>query len=109
MSDIELVIKIPEEDFEHIKLVAEMQKEEAGLLIVPHSFTYIANGIPLPKGHGDLKDISKIEDAFWNNILIGKNMDSLDDGESKKMRRAMIRTMYLDVPTIIEADEEANE
>lgn len=60
MADVELVIKIPEEDFEHIKLVAEMQKEEAGLLIMPHSYTLIANGVPLPKGHGRLIDA----DAF---------------------------------------------
>ena len=106
---MEIVINIPEEDFKHIKLVAEMQKKEAGLLIMPNSYMFIANGCPLPKGHGDLKDIEKIEEAFWDNDLIDKNMDSVGDGESNKMRRAMIRTMLLDVPTIVDADEGVDE
>lgn len=98
MEQIELVVKIPKdvyEDYWHLGSY-ELRK-------------IISNGTPLPKGHGALKDVVKIEEAFWNDNLIAKNMDSVDNGESQKMRRAMIRTMHLDVPTIIEADKEGVE
>lgn len=47
MADIELIIRIPEEDYERIKNSDDM------------NFNVIKNGTPLPKGHGDLKDVSK--------------------------------------------------
>lgn len=96
---MQIVIDIPEEEYKRMK-----EKSMFGRVDVWKDA--IRNGTPLPKGHGDLKDIVKIEEAFWNNNLIDKNMDSIDNGESQKIRRAMIRTMYLDVPTIIEADKE---
>lgn len=65
---MEVVIKIPEEDFDHIKLVAEMQKKEAGLLLMPDSYTFIANGVPLPKGHGALKDADEVFAVMERNL-----------------------------------------
>ena len=64
MADIEIVIKIPEEDYEYIKNSNNM-------------YLYvIKNGTPLPKGHGRLIDVdevikiaNKTEDlhgAIWN-------------------------------------------
>jgi len=48
MADIELVIKIPEEEYEDI-----INSEDCGL----HRLTRtIAKGVVLPKGHGDLID-----------------------------------------------------
>lgn len=90
---MEIVIDIAQNEYD------ALEKLDAKYLL-----HIIKDGTPLPKGHGDLKDIDRIEEAFWNDGLINKNMDSLDNGESQKMRRAMIRTMHLDVPTIIEAD-----
>lgn len=92
---MEIVIKIPEEKYKAIQKCFE-SGFTLGLLDMA-----VLHGTPLPKGHGALKDVDKIEEAFWNNSLINKNMDSLDNGESNKMRRAMIRTMHLDVPTIV--------
>lgn len=48
MADIELIIRIPEEDYEYIKNSNDM------------NFNVIKNGIPLPKQHGDLIDRSKL-------------------------------------------------
>ena len=48
MADIKLVIKINEEDFERCKKRFRMRLDIMG--------DAIANGIPLPKGHGRLID-----------------------------------------------------
>ena len=66
MSDIELVIKIPEEEYEEI-----INSEDCGL----HRLTRaVANGTPLPKGHGrilDEKDIldTKNNDGGWYDLV----------------------------------------
>lgn len=101
---MEIVIKIPEDVKESIDKYKDIEWIDMSYLIYA-----IRNGTPLPKGHGALKDVDKIEEAFWDNDLIDTNMDSLDNGESNKMRRAMIRTMHLDVPTMVEADKETDE
>lgn len=49
MADIELVIKIPEEIYQHYKKVWQKRRGS-----IPESC--IAFGTPLPKGHGDLID-----------------------------------------------------
>lgn len=49
MADIELVIKIPEEDYEYLK-----SHNKDGL------YNVILNGTPLPKGHGRLIDADAI-------------------------------------------------
>ena len=49
MADIELVIKIPEEEYKNICL---MSKDGIGMAL----YDWIANGTPLPKGHGKLFD-----------------------------------------------------
>lgn len=46
MADIELVIKIPEEEYDLI-----VNDEACGLNVLTRA---IANGTPLPNGHGDL-------------------------------------------------------
>ena len=50
MTDIELVIKIPEDKFSLI-----INKLYCGIYD-PDLYKAIANGTPLPKGHGDLID-----------------------------------------------------
>jgi hypothetical protein len=49
MADIELVIKIPEEDWEFLK-------ESDGCRFSRIIIESVINGTPLPKGHGDLID-----------------------------------------------------
>ena len=66
MADIELVIKIPEEEYEEI-----INSEDCGL----HRLTRaVAKGTPLPKGHGrilDEKDIldTKNNDGGWYDLV----------------------------------------
>lgn len=48
MADLEIVIKIPEEDYEYLKL-----HNKDGL------YNAILNGTKLPKGHGDLIDVNR--------------------------------------------------
>ena len=52
----------------------------------------IANGIPLPKGHGDIVDIEKLIDMFW-------------DGNSMEITKYDLSV----IEPIIEADKEAEE
>ena len=81
MADIELVIKIPEEEYNIIK------NSKRPMTWAEH---LIANGVPLPKGHGDLKDMDDIYEALegWNDDT-GWIVDAID----------------CQSPTIIEADK----
>ncbi len=81
MADIELVIKIPEETYEYWK---------------NYSYEYviaeaIAKSIPLPKGHGDLIDRSKLlkepmDTANYpsNYVRIAKAVIEADKAESEE-------------------------
>lgn len=51
MSDIELVIKIPEEIYKASQIIDTKHEDTIQIPL-----EVIANGIPLPKGHGVLKD-----------------------------------------------------
>ena len=55
MADIELIIKIPKEDYKAIKNMSVM-----GDMTIPNVFDAVRNGTPLPKGHGDLIDKQKL-------------------------------------------------
>jgi len=59
MSDIELIIKISEEDLKSVAdtilTISEMYETTQGRV-----YRAIVNGIPLPKGHGDLIDKSDL-------------------------------------------------
>jgi hypothetical protein len=88
MADIEIVIKIPEKDYLTFSKLSEKEKI--------NELTYyekmIANGIPLPKGHGDLKDIDAInlyEEDFYEGADYERAIDAI-----------------VGAPTIIEADKE---
>jgi hypothetical protein len=70
MADIELVIKIPEEEYDIIK------NSKKPMIWAEH---LIANGTPLPKGHGRIADMDEAikciknvegEDAVWAISLI---------------------------------------
>jgi len=81
MADIELVIKIPEEDYEYLK-----SHNKDG------SYNAILNGTPLPKGHGDIVDIETLIDMFW-------------DGNSMEITKYDLSV----IEPIIEADKESEE
>ena len=87
MADIELVIKIDEERYSYVKEQVEKGIDNPLKVI-------IANGIPLPKGHGRLIDADVLEECkeLMTTIIGWKFAVRMDD----------IRN----IPTIIEADKE---
>lgn len=93
MSDIELVIKINEKQYEHIKNMGALWIKDKGLSIISKA---LLNGTPLPKGHGRLGDLSKIYDRL-NDAQIEGTVEYKGLGEAKQI--------ICDAPTIIEASE----
>lgn len=91
MADIELVIKIPE------GLKKDFESEQWTALSCMEMKNALENGIPLPKGHGNLKDVGKCDRKLFYQQCGGA--DSL----------ITVKTafdMLLSLPTIIEADKE---
>ena len=88
-----VVIDIPEEKFNIIK-----NKMYCGIYD-PDLYKAIANGIPLPKGHGDLKDVDNLKHAFviWSMAVQGNFTD------------ADIANIIYNSQTIIEADTESED
>lgn len=85
MADIELVIKIPEEDWEFIK-------EADGCRCSRAILDGVINGTTLPKGHGRLIDEERIS-------LSGIHFET-------ELDHAMMIGRLNSAPTIIEADKE---
>lgn len=76
---MQIVINIPDEEYEIIK------KSNAPMSWAEH---LIKNGVPLPKGHGAIKDVSQIE------------IPMCEDKTYEKWVQVAINS----APTIIEAD-----
>ena len=98
MADIELVIKIPEEEYEMI-----VNSEDCGL----HTLTRaIARGAILPKGHGRLIDADRfLKD---NEAYTGWILNSSDWGGENAYKDAL-EDLVNEAPTIIEADKAESE
>jgi hypothetical protein len=96
---MQLVIDIDEDTYKDIK----KGKVYSSIRDVPQeSVLAIANGTPLPKGHGRLKDIDKIE---WYGCTTAFDCPH-KDRECKDCDRAECsKTQVDDIPTIIEADK----
>lgn len=103
MTRIELVIKIPEE-----KLSIINNKMYCGIYD-PDLYKAIANGTPLPKGHGRLIDkdhmIARLEAA--SKFYGGENTDAFDERFSYGLKEAAIKVA--EEPTLIEADKAESE
>lgn len=98
MTDIELVIRISKDIYQDIienGLIYDEDNEEVT--------DVIKNGTPLPKGHGRLKDIDKIE---WYGCTTAFDCPH-KNRECKDCDRAECsKTQVDDIPIIIEADKE---
>ena len=90
---MQIVIDIPEEEYEEI-----INSEDCGLHILTRA---IAKGTPLPKGHGRLIDISKIEEdrIEKDNPIIYLTIDG-------NCTEAISLDYLNNLPTIIKADME---
>ena len=93
MADIELVIKIPVHLY---KLLKEFPSDSNEGSIENVLTIAVEHGTPLPKGHGDLKDVSKLHYV----TMLSQNLKT---GKHKHI--TVVRAKEInDAPTIIEAD-----
>ena len=90
MTDIELVIKIPNEVWNKAKEYGHL--DICGIELSER----VMNGKPLPKGHGDLKDVGQCDRRLFYQRCGGA--DSLITVKSAF-------DMLMSLPTIIEADK----
>lgn len=90
MADIELVIKIPEKEYKNICL---MSKDGIGMAL----YDWIANGTPLPKGHGRLIDADELYSDF---------IDGTEGYDCQTWSRVEIGDIIDNASTIIEADSD---
>ena len=103
MADVELVIKIPEEakrvfDCAESNEMKGSYYDHGGVI-----GEAIKNGVLLPKGHGRLKDIDKID---WYGCTTESDCPH-KNRECKDCNKAECSKTQVDaIPTIIEADKE---
>ena len=90
---MKLIIDIPN------SLYANLPKIQIGTVASKRLLDCVKNGIPLPKGHGDLKDVEKLKNAFvaWSMAVHGNFTD------------ADIASIIYNSQTIIEADKTESE
>jgi len=115
MADIELVIKIPRYVYNYIKQLGSIPTIDTQCLA-----NAIFDGIPLPKGHGDLKDELDLDlfapslgiDEYVNDLMARHNIDYVNGDDEDKIRTFTSDLIHScmnvikTAPTIIEADKE---
>ena len=92
MDEIEVVIKMPKNTYRQIQALARNNYFEHD--ICGNSMRRIANGIPLPKGHGRIGDLTKL----YNKI-------DKRNRENGKGKYTGILVLVDNAETIIEADK----
>lgn len=100
MAQVELLVKIPEEEYMLIK-----QKMQLDLGGVPsEAEKLIANGTPLPKGHGRLIEAEKLESRMYHEAFeTDSDLQKWDSG--CWIRYKMFEQNIQKAETIIDADE----
>lgn len=93
MADIELVIKIPEKIHKASQII-DVKHED----VIQIPLEVIANGTPLPKGHGKI-----IDATFALEAKITK--DNIGVSERTKGWNEACQAIYENASTIIEADK----
>lgn len=94
MANIELVIKIPEEEYKNYLKMRPSYPEDMFCYIKA-----IQNGTPLPKGHGRLSDIDELHSIF-ERLCDAYHIDNLSFMSDMDMNFDL-------APTTIEADTES--
>jgi len=110
MADIELVIKIPEEEYRWIKqsdssIFADVAEKECML----HA---IKNGTPLPKGHGNLIQREEAEAIFRNaRMALYKQSytEQIKDFQTRELMLLNAEQFVHLIEPIIEADNAESE
>ncbi len=100
MENIELVIKMPKETYNHImSMQFFVPGARHGKTTLEKILNAIRTGTPLPKGHGRLIDA----DALDITTVI------TDDYSGNEVLDVVLQEDINDAPTIIEADESEGE
>lgn len=101
MADIDLVIKIPENTYKRIQALSKDDYFEHD--ICGNSMRRIAEGTPLPVGHGDLTDKN-----YLLNILQCEEYENCTWRNCSECNRERCIKRYdvLNAPTIIKAESE---
>lgn len=103
---MQIVIDISEEEYEECKMQVEMIKQEGFLIESLNTALkiHVANGTPLPKGHGILIDASE-------KVTIQTYDDEYEVISEKTMTIEDFLTVYGDggYTTIIDAESESEE
>lgn len=104
---MQIVIDIPEEDY---KGICHLKNEQLQMLPeeVAETLIRIANGTPLPKGHGALKDEDEICKKIEDRVEFLRSNDPI----FMRLRKDIdilgcIPKIRTEVPTLIEADKES--
>lgn len=110
MSDIELVIKIPEEMYKKIQ-IRDWRKDDAKWF--SEEWKAIRDGTPLPKEHGVLKDADALFDKIRTEIEqsvypIVSRYNHIEKGMTLDEILHIINKYNNMEPTIIEADKESD-
>lgn len=102
---MEIVIKIDNERYKDIQRIAEVQLDRGRFQTAEQ---VIANGIPLPKGHGRIGDLDALENEMINGIKAGNLEEGYEEyANINNMNDCVQCVKYAD--TIIEADTESEE
>ena len=90
-----VVIDMPEELYEALSESSEIiiSGQRSGKTLMSVLVNAVANGTPLPKGHGRIGDF----DAFLKGFLFDKRADNLECGWIREL---------IEQTTIIQADKE---
>ncbi len=99
MADIELVIKIDEEQYEFIKQSMTMNEVKNYHALLYDICERIKSGTPLPKGHGRLIDADEV---------VAEATKTMKYPANHKYMECVIAHMKL-APTIIDAESEDKE
>ena len=104
MKEVELVIKIPEEIYKRIlpyrdfPLISNLTSDS---LKLTHA---VANGVKLPKGHGRLGDLDKLEKEIDGGVKAGLMIEGYENYSNiNDVDDCLECVKYADA--IIEADE----
>lgn len=106
---MKLIIDIPEDEVNECKMQVDMIKQEGFLIESLNTALkiHVANGIPLPKGHGRLIDEEEILRELGSYHIGG--LDAIKNYNGENTWADGLHTAWVvidDAETIIEADKE---
>ena len=104
---MELIVDIPDETYQQIKGIPIISGRQNGKTFTIALLDAIRNGTPLPKGHGDLKDVDAIHEEIHKlQSGIGKDGGAVIINKDQYKGLCYARGIINEAPVIIESDKE---